>query len=333
MSCPVVLQQREVKGERERERSDCRSSLAPAGKQATTTKFETSPHSGRPASCCASSAAARQLLQAVAAVLLRSMTNTRTAQRLLWKSATSGAHQEEEEESLDRIRQHYTVRPVPRTLFRLCAQAVVVVQEFALTCFLLSRHEITTQQGELLRYQQYVEIATAVLFLALLSAVYYGARADPSRQQDRRSKIRQRSVDAVLLALLLRWVAGTLQSLTASYSSDTVQALALAGMVVHLLFCDYSYANGRRRRIGGESSSSSTPQPPARPPFQGGTVSLNAALFSTTLLVSRLPSSSRLSAYLFVSLAIVIFALYPATRHAISVTYPAVYSGAYSEAS
>jgi hypothetical protein len=54
-----------------------------------------------------------------------------------------------------------------------------------------------------------------------------------------------------------------------------------------------------------------------RPVFLvGGTFSLNAIFVSTTLLASRLSSNS--SAYVVVSMAIVLFVIYPVLRHAIS---------------
>jgi phosphatidylinositol glycan class C protein len=110
----------------------------------------------------------------------------------------------------------------------------------------------------------------------------------------------KRACDALLLAGMLRLVSSVLRTLTASYSSDTVYALSIAGMVVHLLACDYRYANGQVRKKSA------------------GVVSLNASLFSMTLLASRL--SSNATVYVFVSTSVILFAFYPAARHAIAVT-------------
>jgi phosphatidylinositol glycan class C protein len=104
-----------------------------------------------------------------------------------------------------------------------------------------------------------------------------------------------------------------LRTLTASYSSDTVNALAIGGMVVHLLACDYSYALGISKK---KVSDGSNKRQAGRPTFSGGTVSLNAALFSTTLLASRLPTN--VVSYAFISSAVILFAFYPAARHAIA---------------
>jgi phosphatidylinositol glycan class C protein len=116
--------------------------------------------------------------------------------------------------------------------------------------------------------------------------------------------------EALLLAGILRLLSSVLRTLTASYSSDTVYALAISGMLVHLLACDYSYANGHGRKKAA---------------FAGGVMSLNASLFSTTLLASRL--SSNATVYVFVSTSVILFAFYPAARHTIAVTQPHASNG------
>ncbi len=147
--------------------------------------------------------------------------------------------------------------------------------------------------------------------------------------------------DGALLAALLRLLSGAMRSLTASYSADTVYALAVCGMSVHLLACDYAYANGGGGTIvaddddgggvagdGAPASASASTSAPGedaadrhpRPPFLGGTVSLNAAFFSTVLLSSRVRSD--VASYAFVSLVVTLFAFYPASRHNIAGRYP-----------
>jgi hypothetical protein len=253
-------------------------------------------------------------------------------QRCLWKrdeekekKKNKRLEEEEEDETFEAILERFSSRPAKKSLFVLTSNAVVVVQEFSLTCFLLFRHRLALLEEEELPYsagrQWKVDLSTASMMCAFLLAVFYSARADQTHQLSRTVKARQRSADAALLAVLLRLLASLLQSLTASYSSDTVGQLAVAGMLVHLLACDYSYANGRLPpKLPLQQQSS------PRPPFRGGTVSLNAALFSVTLLVSRLRSHT--AAYLFVSHAVVLFAFYPATRHAIAHSYPPSHCGA-----
>ena len=157
--------------------------------------------------------------------------------------------------------------------------------------------------------------STLIMITALLLVLFYGSRVET--KQNKHVKLKQRATDVLLSAILLRFLASLLQSLTASYASDTMYALVMAGFVLHVLACDYSYANGHARYKDYEHATK-------RPIFHGGTVSLNSALFSTTLLVSRLQI---VEAYFFVYFAVVLFAFYPVTRNIIAVVYPARKSG------
>ena len=210
----------------------------------------------------------------------------------------------------------YASRPSPIRFFTLCCNAIVVVQEFSLTCFVLARHRMVwLQQEEQQQIQRFhIEASNIFLVVALLVAVAYG-NSKP-QTQDRRTKVRQRVVDSMLLAFVLRFASSFLQSLTASYSSDTVHRLAVLGMIWHVLACDYSYANGHSILQASNGS---------RPIFGGGTFALNAALFSTTLLVSRIHDNQ--TVFLFISLSVVVFAFYSTTRHDMARTHPAHSSG------
>jgi len=192
-----------------------------------------------------------------------------------------------------------------KSLWCLCCNSLVVGQEFVLSCLLLAGHRV----GMLVEneHEQWRQVASILaVSVSLIIILRCSETSNPSQKT-----MKMRGTDAILLAGILRLLSAVLKTLTASYSSDTVHALAAAGMVVHLLFCDYSYANGI-------SVSNHTTQgiDCGRKPFMGGTFSLNAALFSTTLLASRLSSNSIV--YVFVSSSVLLFAFYPAARHAIS---------------
>ena len=137
--------------------------------------------------------------------------------------------------------------------------------------------------------------------------------------------------DAILMGILLRFLAPVLRTLTASYSSDTVHNLAVISFLLHFITCDYSYANGfsnaggntntvnrsgNNKKPATASSSTSPAAHRQRPTFQGGTMSLTTAFFATTLLASRLQNNS--SVYMFVSSSVVSFALYPQARYEVS---------------
>uniref|UniRef100_A0A7S1YHR6 Phosphatidylinositol N-acetylglucosaminyltransferase subunit C n=1 Tax=Grammatophora oceanica TaxID=210454 RepID=A0A7S1YHR6_9STRA len=128
-------------------------------------------------------------------------------------------------------------------------------------------------------------------------------------------KTTSRTKDAVLLASILRLVSALLKTLTGSYSSDTLYALAVAGLLIHLLFCDYSYANGF-------IVPSPTTKDNGRLAFLGGTMSLNAALFSTVMLSSRLENNS--TVFIFLSSSVILFCFYPAARNRMSTSQPVI---------
>lgn len=221
--------------------------------------------------------------------------------------------------SVDSVLSIYATKPPRIPFFTLCCNALVVVQEFSLTCFVLARHRLVWLQQEHKQQhvpQFHVDASNLLLLVALLVAVAHGNTQIQS--QDRRTKVRQRAFDSLLLAFVLRFASAFLQSLTASYSSDTVQRLAILGMLWHVLACDYSYANG---------IVTTPPSTGARPVFGGGTFALNAALFSTTLMVSRIHDNQ--TVFVFISLSVVVFAFYSTTRHDMAQTHPANLSGTF----
>ena len=251
---------------------------------------------------------------------------------------TKEIHQQDTYESIVR---RFSSKPITNKSFlELTSNAVVVVQEFGLSCFFLARHRMALWMEEnrrpspscprsmILQQQDRLNLSTMFILLALVVSLIYSSKADEQllhQRQSRKTKVRQRVTDSFLLGILLRYTASMLRTLTSSYSSDTVLSLSTTGMAVHLFTCDYSYANGRESIQ--KSKMYQLTAGSQRPVFKGGTISLNAALFSTTLLNSRL--SSNATAYTFVSLSIVLFAFYPVTRHAISASYPASSTCAY----
>jgi phosphatidylinositol glycan class C protein len=273
-------------------------------------------------------------------------------QRCLWKEAEEDDKSESisdssmnSVESREELLQRFSSKPRPKSFLSICQSTFVVGQEFVLVAYFLARQQ---RLGDKKNYDtgavnedddddmNQVVSHVFVLLALLLVLVFNNLDNDKinlrhkhhdvltvQQQQNqqhhpRRIKIKQRSIDAILLALLLRLLAAVLRTLTESYSSDTVHALANTGLALHLLTCNYAYANGKveQENVASASSTTGALTLQKRPAFLGGTVSLNAAFFSTILLASRLSSNSRV--YVFVSLSVVMFAFYPAARHGVS---------------
>lgn len=248
--------------------------------------------------------------------------------RCLWKQCSSIREQTQPDYKV--LYQQYCVPVRQRTFFRTSAASVVVVQEVALTLFLFLRFTVsireyhdndasTTTKTIPIPQELAVEASTMAMSVALLIAIVASWTSRPRKH--RFTTAMTRSTDALLLAVLLRFLAKVLQSLTASYSSDTVTTLAMALLLLHVLLCDYTYANG-----GGRPS----PTPRGighteRPAFAGGTLALNAVLSATTLLTSRTESVA--TSFGFLGLAVLLFGLYPQTRHAVAKAYPSHKSG------
>merc|ERR1712137_138601 len=112
------------------------------------------------------------------------------------------------------------------------------------------------------------------------------------------SSMKNRFLDSVHTLVLLLGVLAALSpvlaTLTNSFSNDTIYALSIMLMSIHIVSHDYGYVLG----------SSDNFQAP---------VSLNAAIFASVLLGSRLPSTTHV--FLLMFLAVLLFALFPIMRH------------------
>lgn len=213
------------------------------------------------------------------------------------------------QETFDRFARRRELVPLPQ----IVSDAHVVGQELILTCLFLASHRVislNTPHDDFEVVARIIQPSLMMVWLAFFLVILHNQPARNNVQQTRKVKIRHRIADGFFMAIVLRFLAAVLKTLTASYSTDTVYALAISGFLLHLLACDYSYANG-----GG--SGVPLVDTTKRPAFEGGTLSLTAAFFATTLLASRLDSN--LAVYIFVSSSVVLFALYPAARHLVAI--------------
>ncbi len=232
--------------------------------------------------------------------------------RRLWLQPGETVSPSQATETHAEILDRCAIRPAPVLLWDRISNSLVVGQEFILTCLFLAGHRIIKLENS----EAAIDILQPSLLLVWTSFVLVIRHNQPTdlvdATQARSVKIRHRTADGIFMAILLRFLAAVLKTLTASYSTDTVYALAISGFVLHLLACDYSYANGVRRSHTQQARDATQ-----RPAFQGGTLSLTAAFFATILLASRLESN--VIVYIFVSSSVVLFALYPAARHQVAI--------------
>eukprot|EP01027_Heterolobosea_sp_BB2_P015384 GEZU01022010.1.p1 GENE.GEZU01022010.1~~GEZU01022010.1.p1 ORF type:complete len:186 (-),score=34.32 GEZU01022010.1:57-614(-) len=100
-----------------------------------------------------------------------------------------------------------------------------------------------------------------------------------------------------IIAVLLAF-SPVLRTLTVTYTNDTIWSLTIFLLAVHLFAHDYSYVNAYTNRFKGN-------------------LSLNAAVFVSILFASRLPTS--IHSFALITLAILLFALFPILRHHLKV--------------
>jgi len=208
--------------------------------------------------------------------------------------------------------EHFAQKPQVTSLLELVSNSHVVGQELILTCLFLASHRVVSSKAskdDIEEMAGMIQPSLIMVWFAFFLVVLHNQPATYGRQA-RNIKIRHRIADGFFMAVVLRFLAAVLKTLTASYSTDTVYALATSCFSLHILACDYSYANG----VGSVVSFVDTTK---RPAFEGGTLSLTAAFFATTLLASRLDSN--LTVYIFVSSSVVLFALYPAARYQVAI--------------
>ncbi|OQR97819.1 phosphatidylinositol N-acetylglucosaminyltransferase subunit C [Achlya hypogyna] len=104
----------------------------------------------------------------------------------------------------------------------------------------------------------------------------------------------QGTKECLLFTATLSILSPVLRTLTESYAADTIWALSISLTGIHLISHDYTYINGTTFKYAG-------------------TISLNAAIFTSVLLASLLHSNEQV--FSFVLFAIEVFAICPIVQH------------------
>lgn len=161
----------------------------------------------------------------------------------------------------------------------IAQQLTVVATFFTIYLLIVARPERISMRQLLL-----------VDFVSLIIGTFVNTFLDDS---DRKSTVLESIRLIFIFAVCLRVSAPVLQTLTSSFSDDTIHALALMLAAAHLIFYDYSF-------IHREEST-----------YVSSALSLNAAMLTAVLLASRLQDIEMVVA--FVLLAVICFSLFPTT--------------------
>ncbi len=171
--------------------------------------------------------------------------------------------------------------------------ASVVAQQFSAVAFFFVHYKYLE-----LRLHSANELNALNFTLLILGLVVYYLLSGESHKVSA-DFLLDKAKMGLLFVLCLRIAAPVLQTLTLSFSADTVYALAIALATVHLVFHDYAFA--MHSNADGHLFS--------------GAVSLNAAIFTSVLLASRLADHATVMS--FILLAVIVLALFPVVARAL----------------
>ncbi len=175
----------------------------------------------------------------------------------------------------------------------LFTNSAVIAQQFTIIAFFLTIYKYVLKYDGILNQLAQLDICLLLLGFGVRHA--YEETSPP---------VVHSIQTMVMFAVCLRIVAPLLQSLTSSFSEDTVHAMAITFSAAHLVFHDYAIINSNSEVFSG-------------------TVSLNAAMFSAIILASRLKRVE--TVVLFLLLAVILFALFPSTALQVRKQFVGVY--------
>lgn len=208
--------------------------------------------------------------------------------------------------------EQFSYKPDPKRWSTICKNSFVVGQEFSLTCYILAQCRLAKydEQRQLPRndWKHFMwSLGTMLVSLLIVTTM--------RNHQVSRQGLSRWTIDSICLVARLTLLATTLKITTLlHFSTDAIiHTVAVAGMAIHVLGCDYSFANGIDMRMTESTSLSSSGT------YRPTTLS-NAAFFSTTVLASQLQSNW--TVFVFVSASVAVFSLHPNIRHDVHTQLP-----------
>lgn len=250
-----------------------------------------------------------------------------------WSGIASGGNDKEQclHSGYRTLLDKYSAKATTIPYFRLCANSLVVVQEFSLVAFVIASHQVATESTKALSCSLFLAngirnggvwdnnfVALVEMDLISLNPTLRGAilillfTFFVFAIITRRMKLSLRHIVRFLAAtFVLRIIALVSRCLVSlcSISESMIAALIFAGMTIHLFMQDYSYANG----IGPE---------PIKPPMMADWFS-----FKNASLLASIFASSQTNSVMPMFMAVFIFMEFPHFRFHLSKTYPAHLSG------
>jgi phosphatidylinositol glycan class C protein len=226
----------------------------------------------------------------------------------------------------DQSNKHNSIKSIIITYWSIFLDTTIIAQQIsAVTCFLaIHRYLIFHKIG----FFEVMSLNFLLILCGILCYYFYNSNIQSSLWG-------YAKISGLFIACV-RIVAPLLQTLTSSFSEDTIYALAITLSTIHLVFHDYSPGESVNSRMTMEIPSASPqylPIPPSQSvdpssipsKFQSKvfieddeqeregkiftTLSLNTAIFTAIVLASRLDHPDTVVAYIV--LAVISFSLFP----------------------
>lgn len=179
-----------------------------------------------------------------------------------------------------------TIQSKILTFSELLIGATVIAQQLTVLALFLTLYKYI--MVKYLTFAGIVSLDISILMVGYLTKLLLTDQTDGHKHN-----IYKTILSSIVSCLCLRIATPILQTLTSSFSDDTIHALVIFFSVVHLIFHDYLFINN------SENESEV---------FEG-TLSLNAAMLTSLLLASRLDQIEMV--FGFVVLAIISFSFFP----------------------
>lgn len=172
--------------------------------------------------------------------------------------------------------------------FQAFTLASLIAQQFTSLTFFFSYYRCLIRKTR--SFQDLAILDSSLIFIILLVAYCLNDLPNAHNQQQQQTFFLDKIKVGIIFTFCLRLAAPILQTLTISFSEDTIYALAITFSALHLAFHDYAYVN-------------------SSVDYFSGTTSLNAAIFTAILLASRFQEHNMVMGLIL--LAVIVFGLFP----------------------
>jgi phosphatidylinositol N-acetylglucosaminyltransferase subunit C len=265
----------------------------PARNSSHTSRYSTSSSSPSPSSALStlpSTTRSRHNLSSLS--ISPSSTSSKPWKKVLYERQPYPDNYIDSEKFLSELDMNSTSRPL--TFYGIFLNTAAIIQQITAVVLFLLVHRLIQQPNEVINSYYLLFLNCCLLFLIYSISILCHETILISLKS------------LVLFLICLRIIAPILQTLTSSYSDDTIDALVLIFSTIHLVFHDYAYVNNTKENFSGNSA----PSPLLLTSLSlSGNVSLNAAMFTAVLLASRLHKIELVTA--FIALAIISFSFLP----------------------